>query len=510
MTSPSTDRLRRAATHALAVPALMAVLICLAGAHVAVSFQIPSWANDEAPHVGYVASLAHGDLPTIDSPVIDDWARFPPHSGVLLGWDNAHRDIWTANHPPMYHLLLVPVWWLAADDLSHAVIAMRLVNTLGFGCWVLLVGLIARELVPRRPAAAALATVVAVTPSLTLRSGFLMNDGWGNAAALLTMLMTIRMVRGEADAITGRRVAVAALAGVLAAGTRAPGVLVVAVCSVALLMCLRRDRRRALLAACVVGGVPAVATAWFYLRNLRLYGDLTGQGALLEKFQRSPVESLADLVRVNGVWEPALAAPIPFLVLLTVVPYAVVKRVRSGALRRGWRPDPAWSLLVVHAVLTAANLAGFIRDGGGFHDRYLMTVLPLLATVTALGMLSVGRPVLRAVGGRSADADRSDWRAATAWAAVLLAWLAGAFGYLEWYYVYNRQDRNPLEGTVPVILLVVATAVGVLAVAVMARRAAGTVWHLKRARFAPPRRTPRRPLGERSGARRGRVGLASG
>ena len=110
MTTRSSDRLRRAAAHPLAVPVLMAVLICLAGAHVASVFKIPSWGNDEAPHVGYVAALAHGNLPTIDSPIIDDWARFPPDPGLLLGWDAEHRDIWTANHPPIYHLLLVPIW----------------------------------------------------------------------------------------------------------------------------------------------------------------------------------------------------------------------------------------------------------------------------------------------------------------------------------------------------------------------------------------------------------------
>jgi hypothetical protein len=457
VTNPSRDRLRRAAAHPLAVPALMAVLICLAGAHVAVSFGIPSWANDEAPHLGYVATLAHGELPTIDSPIIDDPARFPPDSWGLLGWDPAHRDIWTANHPPMYHVLLVPVWWLTSGDLSHAVIAMRLVNTLGFGCWVLLVGLIARDLVPRRPAVAALAAVVAATPSLVMRSGFLMNDGWGSAAALLVMLMTIRMLRGGADAVTSRRVAVAALAGVLAAGTRAPGVLVVAVCSLALLLSARRDRRL-LLAAAVVAGVPAAATTWFYLRNLRQYGDLTGQGALLEKFQRSPVESLSGLVGIPGLWEPMVAAPIPILVLLTVVPHVAFRWIRGGALSGRWRPDPVWSLLVLHAVVTAVNLVGFVLEGGGFHDRYLMTVMPLLATVTALGMLSVRE-------------TWDDWRAATAWAAVLLAWLACAFTYQEWYYIFNRQDQNPVEGPVPVMLLAVAAAVGVLAVAVLARRA---------------------------------------
>jgi len=153
-----------------------------------------------------------------------------------------------------------------------------------------------------------------------------------------------------------------------------------------------------------------------------------------------------------------LAAPIPILVLLTVVPYVAFRQLRGGALSGRWLPDPVWSLLVLHAVLTAVNLVGFVLDGGGFHDRYLMTVMPLLATVTALGMVSVRE-------------TWDDWRAATAWAAVLLAWLACAFTYQEWYYIFNRQDESPVEGPVPVMLLAVAAAIGVLAVAVLARRA---------------------------------------
>ena len=60
-----------------------------------------------------------------------------------------------------------------------------------------------------------------------MRSGFLMNDGSGSAAALLVMLMTIRLLRGGAEGVTGQRVVVAALAGVLAEPDAAPGVLVV-------------------------------------------------------------------------------------------------------------------------------------------------------------------------------------------------------------------------------------------------------------------------------------------
>lgn len=474
MTTTLRGHARRLADHALAVPVLMAALVCLTGAFVAISAPIPSWANDEAPHLGYVDALSHGDLPTIESPIVEDWDRFPEDSWSLMGWDPAHRDIWVANHPPLYHLLLVPIWRVLSDDLAHAVVAMRLVNTLGYGAWILLVALIARELVPRRPAVPALAAVIAVTPTLALRSGYLMNDGWGCTAALLMMLMTIRMLRGGPDAVTVARVSTAAAAGIVAAGTRATGVLVVAACALTMLVCLGRSRRGAL-GALAVGAVPAAATAWFYLRNLRLYGDLTGQEALIEKFHRSPIDGWADLTRIRGLSEPLEATWIPVAVFVVVVPVLVVRRVRAGALRRGWRPDPAWTMLALLALLTAGNIVGFLQIGGGFHDRYLMPVMPLLATVTALAMLSFRRPWPAAVGGRSGRAERREWRLAGAWATLLLLWFAGAFAFAAWYHVFRTREHHPVEGPVPVLLLLGAVAAGVLALVVMARRTAVAV-----------------------------------
>ena len=345
----------------------------------------------------------------------------------------------------------MPVWWLTSDDISHAVIGMRLVNTAGFGAWLLMVWLVARALVPARPAVPALAVVLAATPTLTTRSAYLLNDGWASAAALLMMLMVIRMIRGE---ITPRRVAVAAIAGTIAAGTRAPGVIVVAVCAIAVLVVgLRRSGARGVLAAVVVGGVPALATGWFYLRNLRLYGDLTGQDALLEKFDRSRVESVSDALHVPGLGEVVLTTPIPLLALLVLVPGVLVP-----ALRRGWRPDGAWWLLGIHAVLTLANLVTFVAAGGGVHDRYLMTLMPLLATMAALGMLNVGRR------------GRGDWAKATVWTQVLLVWLVGALGYLEWRHIFRYQDQYPVSGLIPVVPALVAVIAALLLLGVFRDR----------------------------------------
>lgn len=458
-------RARRLGAHPYAVPLLAAVLLALVGAQIALVFKVPSWGNDEPAHVGYVASLAEGRLPTIESDIVDDPARFPGTATEFRGWDEDHGDIWTANHPPLFHLAMVPVWWIASEHQSAMIITMRLANTLGFAAWLFLVGVLAGELARRRPAVAALAVVVAAAPTLVLRSAFFVNDGWASASALLLLLMTIRMMRGAA---TPARIAVAVAAGTVAAGTRAQGVLIVALCAAALLFVLtRRDGwRRGMTVAAAVGGIPAVAFGWFYLRNLRLYGDLTGQGALLQKFGRDSVTSWHRVDNIPGLTEPTLATAIVIVAALVLVPVALVRSVR----RHGLRLDAAWLLLGLHGLVTLQNVVAFLATGGGFHDRYLMQVMPLLATATAVGMLEVGRWWRQPVPGTQ-SAQRRDWWVAAGWSGVLLLWLAGALASLEHYYVFSRQESSPVDGPVPDALVVLAVGVGAAVVAVMIARA---------------------------------------
>jgi hypothetical protein len=459
------NRARRFSRQPYAVPLLAAVMLALVGAQIALVFKVPSWGNDEPAHTGYVASLSEGRLPTIESDIVDDPARFPGTAVEFRGWDEDHGDIWTANHAPLFHLAMVPLWWVASEHQSAMIITMRLANTLGFAVWLFLVGVLARELVPRRPAVTALAVVVAAAPTLVLRSAFFVNDGWASASALLLLLVTIRMLRG---AVTPRLVAVAVAAGTVAAGTRAQGVLVVALCAFALFLVLsgRAGWRRALGVFAAVGGVPALAFGWFYLRNLRLYGDLTGQDALLEKFGRSPVAGLDRIDNIPGLTEPTLATPIVIVAALVLVPVALVRTVR----RHGVRLDAAWVLLGIQALVTLQNVVAFLSTGGGFHDRYLMQVMPLLATATAVGMLEVGRWWRSPAHGTEA-AERRDWWVAAGWSGALLVWLAGALAWLENYYVFDRQESSPVDGPFPDALVVLAVVAGTAVVAVMVARA---------------------------------------
>lgn len=454
------SRFRRWIAHPLAVPVLMALVVLGVGAQVACSATIPTWSNDEPPHLGYIAALADGDLPTIDSPIVGDPEQFGAFADRVDGWDAAHDQIWTANHPPLYHLMLVPLWWAADGDPGSMFIAMRLVNTIGFALWVLLVAVIARELVPDRPAVPALAAVAAVTPTLAMRAGFLLNDGFSSTVALLGIWIAIRILR---DRVTPARLVLLAAAGACSAGTRAPGVVLVAITTVVLLLVLwrREGWRTAIVASAVTGGVPAVATGWFYLRNLSLYGDLTGQSALLEKFERQPVRGLSDVPGIPSLVEGAQTTWPLLVALVLLAPTVAVTAWRRGSLRL----DPVWVLLGLHAAATVANIVPFLLAGGGYHDRYFMPLAPLLATAAALGMLAVGR------WWRTDDPLRRDWQLATAWSVLLLVWLVIGLTWMQLRHVFYPDAPHPVGGTLPGALLGLAAAAGVLVVVAFARRA---------------------------------------
>ena len=70
------------------------------------------------------------------------------------------------------------------------------INAISTAFGLLLVGLIARELVPRRPVIWVLSTLVALS-CLTVAhlGGLIFNDGLGVAASSLTILLGIRMLR---------------------------------------------------------------------------------------------------------------------------------------------------------------------------------------------------------------------------------------------------------------------------------------------------------------------------
>lgn len=392
----------------LAAMVLVAIFALSLSSYVALTRALQYQTRDEGPNAGYAVEIASGRLPTIDTPVTTDARRYPQVvEGLETMVDEPHRHIWTANHPPLYYLMSLPFVSAAGalDAPQVMVVGMRLVNAVGSALCVLLVGLIAFE-VTRRAAVAFLATGISASCAVLVSAGgHIANDGVAVAASSLTLLATIQILnRG----LSPGRLTLVALAGAAAAGTKAPGVLTVVLCGAAIAIALllrdhsRRGVIRALAASAVATGVPALATGWFYVRNIVLYGDPTASGALLDKFDREPNGTWWQILTDGSLWAdwyerlwvPLLAEG--YVVVVDVLAVAATAGLLVLAIRRmvaGPADHPfsgaGWLLLTVHAAVVLANLVGFVAGGGNPNDRYLMPLMPLLAMALAVGVMAL-------------------------------------------------------------------------------------------------------------------------
>ncbi len=410
----------------------MLTFVVLAGLN---AWTTPLFAQpDEASHYGYALLVSSGRLPTVTTPIPTEDV---PELRALLGpRDQAHRSVWTANHPPLFYAVMaapVRVGVLTGHPLG-ALRAARMLSVAIAAAGILLLALLVRELVPGRPELmVAAAGVAAIVPSFVAVAGLLYNDSLAFATSTAALLAGVRfLVRGPSRG----RLGMVAVTASLAALTRASGLVVVGIVGLAVLAAVWRQRRaaglpwrRAALGAfgwgSVVGAAVLASAGWFYLRNLSLYGDLTGASALFDMFKRTSPGSVLEVVRVRSYWinqakrfwdstfdheitSGSAAHKVWWVGVLPTVGFAVFAGRRLGRL---WRPgrlgslprrDPRWvaaALLVAMLVLLDAMLAQFISGGGGPHIRYLFPDLAIIALAAAIGLASLpgGRRGLPAI-----------------------------------------------------------------------------------------------------------------
>ncbi|NGN95543.1 phospholipid carrier-dependent glycosyltransferase [Nocardioides sp. KC13] len=399
---------------------------------------------DEKQHAAYAIVLSQGVLPTIDTNTPSDPVRYPQFAEALFGLDEPRRDIWVANHPPLFYVMSLPLVWLGdavggAAGVGVTLLGMRLLNALGYALSIILVGLLARELVPRRRVVPVLAAAMVLgCGAVTYDGGAIYNDGWGTVAASLTLLLGFRMVR---EGVTRDRLVWATAAGVAAASFRSTGLVAVLVLGGCVLAALwlrdptMRTFRRGVLLAVRIGLAPVIVIGWFYVRNIVLYGDPTASAALFEKFSRQTHgDTLFQLVNpelylhlygslwaddvIPKIWIVAAAATLVVTVTGMVLDVNAKARPRpDGVMRRVVIPGPEPTLLErrldlavralmgIYCVIIIVNLASFHAGGGWIHARYAVPFLPVIAALTSLALLRVGR---RWVTG--ADEERVDLR----------------------------------------------------------------------------------------------------
>lgn len=372
---------------------------------------------DEASHVGYAQELSHGRLPTLETPISTDGdSRL---RRLLSGRNAPRRTIWTANHPPLYYALAaVPLRiGTATAHPTGGVQAARLLSVVWSALGLAVLAYLVLQLAPRRPQLAVAATgLAALLPSFVANSSIVYNDSLAfltSTAALAAAVVFV--VRGPSGA---RLAAVAASAGLVVL-TRASGLLVVGVAGLAVLYGVWRDSQgnnlRRLGRAAIWAGAVAIAVVgvagWFYLRNLSLYGDLTGSAALLERFDRAPHGTPLGMLTSPGFWRVQqqhlwdLTYDLPRaqgsltrqLWLLGLLPLAGLLLAGARWLARPAHPstqsDPGRSVAVALCVvllgLLQLSVVQFASSGGGAHVRYLFPGLVTLGLAGAVGLTAL-------------------------------------------------------------------------------------------------------------------------
>jgi 4-amino-4-deoxy-L-arabinose transferase-like glycosyltransferase len=357
----------------------------------------PFVARDESSHVAYALAIADGRFPRIDD---------TNPAGAIPGLEPFKT--WTANHPPLFYVLsAAPLE--AGKAIGEPVLGlrgMRLLNLMFGAVAVFMAGSIGALLLPRRPeapilASAALGLAGAVANTLAVAY----NDGLGLAASVSLLVVGLRILREGPS----RRLLVA-LALLAAVGSLARFTVFMAIGFAALLAAagvyLERPARRLLATAatfCLPFAAAIAASGWWYLRNRREYGSLTGTSFIIHMQGRGQHAGYLELLQTPWFWRkmhsdiwgafvrsgslaswprqiPETATAIGLVCLLV----AFVRWWRSGRPRPDRIDAVAWTLLGAFAVASVWQIVQFYTTGGNAHVRYLFAALPVAGALAAV------------------------------------------------------------------------------------------------------------------------------
>lgn len=366
--------------------------------------------GDETSHMDYAWQLWHGRLP-----VFEDGVFFRPGRGQVPAVQLS------AQHPPLFYLLLAPVVGPLIDA-GHpfgAVMTGRLINiaiTLGD---LIAIGWAVTRIVPGRTALrwAATATALAALVSPLLRTG---SNVYNDMLALLTTVLALGLAATVVRfGLTIQRIFGIAALSAAAMLTRANSVVPLVVLAGTLLIVGWRDGHgaagRRVLAAAGIAAIPLLSAlafaGWFYLHNIRASGSWTG-GHYEWGYQNLGRKTASMIAVLKDVADWSTRPW--FVVVRQSGPYAVVNgfsRVASGVMLLGGsiaamtllgrrlrrRPGTSSSDLLVFTILlvqfagTVAMFVVFVMAGGGENSRYFLPALVPASLIFAATVMVLPR-----------------------------------------------------------------------------------------------------------------------
>ena len=375
----------------------------------------PYATGDEPPHVDYAYQVWHGGLP-----VFEEGLELRPDGAWLAPVQ------WTAQHPPLYYLLIAPLVGPLADAGRPvaAVYAARGVNVLLSGVFVLAAWWSARRMTrPGSTLPPLVAFLAGAMPAVAHVGGGAYNDLLAATGVTVLFGLAATAVRRGLDA---RLITLLSLVAAACALTRLSAALIAAVVAglalaAGAVRAAQGRGRWAHVGALALAGPGAVlaTSGWFYLRNLELTGTVTGShfdwALANQNRQERPVwavladpESwtrLPDLFWWAGRLPPNTPLTVTTLVVTAVLlVWTPLVIALVTAVRRRRTPDPGPRvepvevptgalpvdrlllrvLPVVAVVVSVTVQVTYAASSGGVYPRYLLVVsLPLCLAIAA-------------------------------------------------------------------------------------------------------------------------------
>ena len=349
-----------------------------------------AWDQEGSQPPLYYALAAALTVP-LDTSDFESVHRRNPHGKYGLPFDRDNKNI--ALHNPQAERFP----WRGAVLSVHLVRFM----SVAFGAGtVALTYTLARTHWPDQQSVALLAmALVAFNPMFLFVSGTVSND---NLLVMLSTAALVLMVAVLRGGLTTLRAGALALTLALAALTKLSGLTLLPVAALVLAIHARHraDWRRALLAGAGIVAALLAVTGWWFARNLRLYGELTGLQTMIAIAGLREDATLAAVASEwpgfwRGYWayfgsSSILAEPIVYH-LFTVLSLAALAGFVAWAAREAYRRR--WATLLIPGVLAlqaAVTFAALVRWSlltYGSQGRLMFPVIAATSTLMAYGLL---------------------------------------------------------------------------------------------------------------------------
>ena len=265
----------------------------------------------------------------------------PAHWGTVLAYASQHRMPVLGDPGVPYEAQMGPIYYtlaalllgaLGGAEQPHAAIVLRLAGVVLLPVLVVLTYRIGRLMLASPAVSAGAASVLAVTPLLLMVGGSIQNDFLCFVLIAVALIAGMRLLRGPDGSWPGH-LGLGVLIG-LAILTKVVALALVPALVLGYLAHRAPWRRR--LGWMVAAGVGVVATSgWWFVRNLVLYGDLTGASAMARlgiTFPRQQWASVGDAVAWFGNIVSYVYIPVEYYrnVVRSPTPLRVTALVLAG------------------------------------------------------------------------------------------------------------------------------------------------------------------------------------